>query len=305
MAGQAATEAVVQPLAELSDEQHLANIEAIMSSPEMQTAIRSMSRALAEGMVEGTFGPEAQARIGRLITESEGLEPVVASVMRTVVATAMEEMLSPKRREIMISTAGSLSGAMTSAMMAELGEGLREDVAPALAEAMRQHIAPALASAMRDEIGPVLIERLQDPELRAAAGTLMHDVAFGIVMGTNAGVAELTTRAPAAEGGFLQALGRNITVGWAALVAFVVALSIVLIVMIVPLARGTKQRRHLETDTRRREDMLISLIQATAARDMSPAERREVLDRVGVGREGEAAEQPGPDLRGGLTLRET
>ncbi|MFO7568053.1 MAG: hypothetical protein R6X02_35755 [Enhygromyxa sp.] len=301
MAGRVATEAVEQPLEQLAEEHNLANIEAILASPQVQTSIHELSRAMAEGLVEGMLGPQTQARVDELMGDPEEalrerLEPAVASMMRTVVAATMDEVLAEERRETVRRSASELMGAMVATMMNELGEGLQHDV------------APALASAINEELGPAMVAQLEDPRLRAAAGAVMHQLAYEIVLGTNAGVAELTTRAPAAENGFLAALGRNITIGWAATVAFVVALAIVLIVLIVLLARGSRQRRHLETDARRREDMLMSLVRSTMMRDTTPEERRELLDRLGIGREGEAegeGEPQGGDLGSKLAWRGT
>ena len=263
MAGQAATEATEQALAAVAnEEENLANIEKILASPEMQASVEALAGALARGLVDGLIGPEAQARRGDNGAEQvlrEQIEPAVASMMRTVVAATMDEVLATRRREAVHEGAAGLTATVIDTTMSELGEGLEEDLAPALARSMNEHL------------GPALLERLDDAELRAAAGLVAHELAYQVVLGTNAGVAELAARQPAAEESVLTKLGQYFSIGS-------VALAIALLTILVLLIRNARQRRILADLAQQRESTLVSLIQAMTLRDASPEERRELVE---------------------------
>lgn len=263
MAGQAATEAVEQPIAAIAnDEENLANIEKILSSPEIQASVETLAEALARGLVDGVIGPEAQARRGvddAAQALREQIEPAVASMMRTVVAAIMDEMLAPARREATQEAAAGLTATIVDTAMNELGEGLEEDIVPALARSMDEHLEPAL------------LERFDEAELRATAGSVAHELAYQVVLGTNAGVAELAAREPAAEESVFTKIGRYVSISS-------VALAIALLTILAMLIRNARQRRVLADEAVRRESTLVALIQAMTLRDASPEERRELLD---------------------------
>lgn len=270
MAGQVATEAAEQPLAALANnEENLANIEKILASPEMQASVHALAEALARGIVDGVVGPEARAKLsedGAARALGEQIEPAVASMMRTAVGAAMDEMLATERRELVQQTAAGLTAAMVDAMMDELGEGLEEDV------------APALARAMNEQLGPAMAKRLGDPELRAAVGSVGHELAYQVVLGTNAGVTELAARSPAPEESFWTRIGQYFSIGS-------IALAVALVVLLAVLIRNARTRRKLAEETQQRESNLISLIQAMTLRDTTPEERRELL-KPGAGAPG-------------------
>jgi hypothetical protein len=284
MAGQVAEEATEQPLAALAnEEQNLANIEKILASPEMQASVHALASALARGLVDGLFGPDGPPKLDAEATEQlvrERVEPVVASMMRTAVGAAMDETLAVERRELVRETAAGLTAAMVDAMMDELGEGIEED------------IAPALARAMNEQLGPALAQRLDDDELRGAVGSVAHELAYQVVLGTNAGVAELASRAPAAEESFWTRITQYFSIGS-------IALAVALIVLLVVLVRNARARRRLTEETQRRENTLISLIQAMTLRDATPEERRELLALLDRGNAGpsEDVQKPEPPRR--------
>lgn len=259
MAGEAATQAIEAPIAAVADDpQTLENIETILTSPEMQASVHSLAEALARGMVEGMIGPDSligERDVGQWMRE---VEPALASMIRTVVASARDEMLTPERRELMQESAAGVSAAVVDAMISSLAAGIERD------------LAPALARTMNDHLGPALVERLQDDELRAATGTIAHDLAYQVVLGTNAGVVELTSRQPVVAEGFWAGLARRITAG-------TIALVVVSIMLVVLLIRNARQRRRLADDARRRELTLVSLVQAMTLRSATPEERRELL----------------------------
>lgn len=261
MAGQVAEEATEQPLAALAnEEENLANIEKILASPEMQKSVHALAEALARGLVDGLFGPDGRPKLDADAAEQlvrERVEPVVASMMRTAVGAAMDETLAVERRELVRETAAGLTAAMVDAMMDELGEGIEED------------IAPALARAMNEQLGPALAEQLDDAELRGAVGSVAHELAYQVVLGTNAGVAELASRAPAEESFWIR-ITQYFSIGS-------IALAVALLVLLVVLVRNARARRRLADETQRRENTLVSLIQAMTLRDATPEERRELL----------------------------
>jgi hypothetical protein len=276
LAGRAAGEAVEQPLRKMTEEDNLANLEQIMTSPEVARSTRDLGEAAATGIVAGLTGPESQRAVADMMNRSgvalrDDLGSAVSTMVRETIDETMKGLLAEEHQASVRRLASDLGEAHTAAMMRELGQGLEQEV------------VPAMIRSFEDQVSPALVRELRDPELREALGTVARELAHQTVMGTNAGIAELATGERVVEASDFGLPGRRLVLGWAALVVLMVGLGVTLVTMVVLLAKGAGQRRHLEEDSRRREAMLMALVQSTLMHDATPEERREMLDRLRAG----------------------
>jgi hypothetical protein len=303
LAGRAAGEAVEQPLRQMTEEENLENLERVMTSPQMARSARELSEAAAAGIVAGLTGPDSQQAVADLITQSGSaietdLGPAVSSMVRRTIDETMTEFLSEERQTSFNRLASQVGGAITASMMRELGQGLENDV------------MPAMIRSFEDQVSPALVRELRDPELREAVGTVARELAYQAVLGTNEGIVDLAAGERVVGADDLGFPGSRMTLSWAALVALIAGLGVALVAMVVMLAKGASQRRHLEEDSRRREAMFMGLVQATLMHDATPNERREMMEQLRVstvdfesGADAPASEPPTEEAPGGWWRR--
>jgi hypothetical protein len=257
----------------------------IATSPDMQAAVTDIGESLTHGIVNalqdeigevaaGDGGDALAAGVGDH-TESiirERVAPGVAEVVARSVEASLATASSEEGLEHTRTIAASAAQAAVRGMTAALAEGIREDIVPALSES-------------DGGLSPMATRLLSDEEFKQAVGALAHEVSREIVLGSEGALDKIQREQdPGSDGNWISNLGAGLTASWAVLVAFVAALAIGFIALVVLLVKGNAQRRHLERDTREREHMVMELMHAVIGErgGLTPAQR-ERLERAGFG----------------------
>jgi hypothetical protein len=255
----------------LSQPESQRDAEKIATSDEIQNATEAISASVTRGILAGlttgddgdklreaagSYMDDAGPRIEQLMRED--IAPGVAAIVRQSVeaslATATSEENQARTREIVAATTHTAVRAATAA----LAEGIREDLVPAIAE--------------------IDTAAMDSRPVQTALGGIAHEVSRQAVLGSQAGLAEVQDTAERTdEPGLLGGLADQIAIGWATMIAFVVALALTLVVLIMLVIKGRSQRRHLEADARQREDMLLTLARSLASGGRLSPEQEQAL----------------------------
>ncbi len=278
-------------LGALAQPQTQDEVEAVATSGEIQNAVevttKSVTRGVVAGLKEIVDAEELRDTVGSYIDGAgprietmmrEDLAPGVAAIVRQSVdaalATAASEKNLARTQEIVAATTRAAVLAATSA----LADGIREDLAPAIADIDTDAFEPAIAEAVGSDA------------VKTALGGIAFEVSRQTVLGSQAGLNDAQKHAEATdEPGLLEGLIGQMAIGWAALVAFVVALALALVVLVVLLLKGNSQRRHLESDSRQREKILLTLARSLASGNQMTVEQQQDLLRNAAERPNEAA----------------
>lgn len=276
----------------LNEKENQVALSEAVTSPEVQAALADVGESLTHGLVDaleeelrGANASELATGVGDR-TESvirDSIAPGVADVVKRSVEASLETAASEESLEHTRSIAAAATDAAVRSMTAALADGIREDIRPALAE-------------LDVELAPMATRALSDEELKQALGAIAYEVSREIVLGSEGALDTIQREQdPGGDGSFFGNLGTNLGIGWAALVAFVAALAIGLVALVILVVKGNAQRRHLERDSRHRESMMMALMNSVIGDPgrLTP-EQRERLRRGGFDPRGPApAASPG------------
>lgn len=233
-------------------------------------AIKGTAEAGIEGSLEALTEKENQVRLAEIATSpdvQESTRALAASVTEGLIEGFQQELEAPdleQTRKIASATAAAAVRGMTSA----LAQGIREDIRPALAEA-------DLA------LQPAVTRWLTDEQMRQAIGGMVHEVSREAVLGSEGALDTIARQK--GDSGFLEGLAGSLSMGWAALVALLSALALTFVALIVLVIKGNAQRRHLERDSRQRENMMLELMRSfTGSGSGLTPEQRARAERVGL-----------------------
>lgn len=291
MASSVTKGAVEGALGGLAQPQTQDDVEAIATSDEVQNAAEVTTASVTRGVVAGLTESVDSEALGETVSSymddagphieammSENLAPGVAAIVRQSVdaalATAASEKNLARTQELVAATTRTAVRTATSA----LADGIREDLAPAISDIDTDAFKPAIAAAVGSDA------------VKTALGSIAYEMSRQTVLGSQAGLNQAQKHAEATdEPGLLGGLAGKMAVGWAALVAFVVALALAMVVLVVLLLKGRSQRRHLQSDSRQREELLLTLARSLASGNQMTAEQQQSLLRNATERPEEAA----------------
>ncbi len=258
---------VEESLESLDKQENRERLGRIVGSPQMQAAMHDLTAAIVLGVVDGVRkSGVTNQKLDMARSMSEGLNkhitPAMGKLTHRLVDSAMTAALADKH----IGQVEKLGERTTHAVLAGVASGLRDEVGPALAATLDKDIGPAVARMLERDILPAVGRGLDTPEMQSAVANLTHSVATQLVSGTSDAMAaeQAENQRNGKESG-LQVLGGNIAIGYAVAVFVAFALGTALVVLTVVLVRSTRRQRKQAEESKRREDMLMQLLDGLEA----------------------------------------
>jgi hypothetical protein len=176
----AATAGVLdQSVEALEDARARQRIETIVSSPEMQRAMRDIAGGFTDGVTGSLTGEDSTRRIALLT------QVIATAAARGAIESVLGEMTSAKNQTRMGEMAASTATAGTRAVMEEMTRQLA---------IMTMTLGPALRTTLRDDVAPGLRDAVGNPEITTALAATAFEVSRQVVLGTNQGMADLEAR---------------------------------------------------------------------------------------------------------------
>ncbi|MBS2019878.1 MAG: hypothetical protein JST00_43850 [Deltaproteobacteria bacterium] len=317
-ASAAAVEAAVPAAADTSlrmaeDQKTRARVAAALATPEMQSALQSLSSGLVQGAVKGLSSDEISAHVDKMVGQfvhafmielAKGIDgdvgPALSKVTKGAVDGAFDAAMSPEHQA---KIAAMIAATVASAMRAVANE-IPATMAPAFKKAMADDIGPAVREMMARDLAPGMAAMVRSPELKNAMGETAREIARQAVLGSNEGFAELAEKREHDKGGNPLGVVGTFFMGRTWLLA---ALTTAL-VLAIPIAWLTRERRlsrkqQLEIERRNaRASALLGAMEA-APDGRWPSEllamlREQLLDETPKNPRGErAGDDPPPPSR--------
>lgn len=250
-------------------------IASIMESPEIQKALGDMIAGVVGSTLDGATEDERMAHVrdisGKYIATvtkavADGLEhdlgPAAADSAQKVVAGVLASALSPKTRQdagLMVST---VTRHLVASFAQSAGQGLRDDLGPALAKVLEDDLGPALEHVIADNLAPALDDALCDmmPAVNDATRNLTKHALLGVSDALD------DEQFQAAMGRFtdamLQRAQPTINKGIAASTIALIALGVLAVVLALLVTRAFIVRRRVEKERAHSERMLLLVVQA-------------------------------------------
>ena len=268
--------AVESSLETLAQQENQRRLGTILGSPDVQKGARSLTSAITAGVIDGVLGTnltrkltdgsnELGPKLGRSMREH--IAPGVAAITGQAVDAALTSALARKH----VNETEHMVGSVTHAAMRGVGEGLAQDVGPALAHTIQNDLGPAIGHVIAHDIAPAVAQAMHTPEMREAVSALTYDIAHQLVLGSAEGVE--TSRADQAqqgEEGLLDRLGGQVALGYAIAVFVAFAFGSLLVVLGVMIVRTQRHTRKLEEEGRRREQAMMAMIREIGGRGGQP-----------------------------------
>jgi hypothetical protein len=262
----------------------------LANDPELSAAAHSLAATLARGALDG-ITDEAHARELEVLSESyvrtvsaalaqeldQEISPAATRSVQRIVGGAIASAMSSKQERRTSSFVDGVTRTAVAALMQSTGQGLRDDLGPALGAVIREDLGPALRAAIHDDLQPALRELLGSQD-DAAASRLVRQLAKDAVLGANDGMSELgISPSPNREDG----MG---LFGWVTVVlGLVVAILLLLLVRTILRHRALEQDRvHLEQERLRSERTLLTILRTlqTAEDRSHPPDLRTLIERA-------------------------
>lgn len=204
----------------LSEPEHLEQLGAIT-----ETVSSNLARGLAEGLassLELGFSAQLEGEVEGFIDTTferiarvarEELLPVVGAMSGVAGRRLVLGILSES--EALVGLAGRTAAVVADRAIAQLAQGIRTELAPALAAAIDRQIGPAIANTLVEDIGPALatvlrrdlVAALRDEDVRLA----LAEASYAIGHGMASGVDDAVEISPPATGSFdIDEIGDNL-----------------------------------------------------------------------------------------------
>jgi hypothetical protein len=262
-------------LNKLDDAETQRKIERIVQSPE----IRNVERELIAGLLDGTLSTlsdeERSKRIGELTSKAmagfmsgtaKHIGPMAANMTRGAIRGALDEALSPARREALTGT----MGAIISTSIQSTTEGLREaEIGKSVSSAMSEEIGPAMQKTLRDNLAPGLAEVLKNEDLRRELGLTMRVMGKEMVLGATEALAQ-TQQQPAESGSLLGRITNLASQGARLFGSAAWLLLLVIVALGVWVVKLIAQARRYREEAHRREATALLLEEAAKASEGKP-----------------------------------
>ncbi|HWB77452.1 MAG TPA: hypothetical protein VG755_20940 [Nannocystaceae bacterium] len=239
----------------------------IMNSPQMRTAMHDITESIVLGVVHGIRKAKVEKLMG-LDAKSIGVgmdehvTPAAGRLTYRIVDSAVSASLQDKH----IGQIEKLAEGTTHAVLAGVGTGIRDEVAPSLAVALDKDIGPAIAQMIERDIMPAVGRGLDSPEMQSAIANTVRNVASELVAGTDDAMeAEKAKDEQAGKESGLQVFGGRIAIGYAVAVFVAFALGTALVVLTVLMVRNVRRTRHQHEEAKRREETLMHLLDSIEA----------------------------------------
>lgn len=267
----------------------------IMESPDVQKALGEMVEGLVTGAFQSGTDDERMEKVrdisGKYIAAvtravADGLEhdlgPAAAHSAQQLVGATLHTALSPRTRKEAAEMVDAITRAAVDGFSESAGEGLREDLGPAIAKVLQDDLGPALERALADNILPVVDGALDDvmPSVNDAARGLTHAALLGVSDALD------DEQFQAALGRFtdkmLERADSTLNKGIAASTIAALALGLLVLVLGLLVGRAFLVRRRIEKERAHSERMLLLVVQAMqTAKDKPEIEAllREIHER--------------------------
>ncbi|MCB9764061.1 MAG: hypothetical protein H6739_30095 [Alphaproteobacteria bacterium] len=164
---------VTGSLEALQAPENQAHIEALLSDPAVAAAAQRLAAASLAGAIDGLSRPEYEALLAqRSAAFVDALTPPLSAALRTeigpivraeLVAAVRESALAlsedPTRRQLthfVTAMTASVTDTLAPRLWASAGQGLQQDVGPALQAVVTDQLGPALARTLERDLGPAL-----------------------------------------------------------------------------------------------------------------------------------------------------
>lgn len=278
----------------LNDPHNKQLLKQILQDPDIKNAAHDLTEALTGGALDGLTEEDRMKRVRDLSDAyirtvssavgkalNEDISPAMTRTVESVVGGAVASALRPENKALARSFVDGLTRSTISAFTQSTGQGLRDDLGPALNKVIAQDLGPALQQVLQDNLGPAL-NKVITQDLKPAmadalsgvngpvVGAMAREVTRQIVLGANDGMAELGINlAPNSRNGGLGVLG------WLAII-----LGLVTAILGILLARTILTRRALTQERMRSEKMLLNVLHTIqTGDDDNPANMRD-LDMI-------------------------
>lgn len=250
-----------ETLETLDTPENHARLGRILSSPQMQDAVRDLTASLVVGVFDGVRtgtadmtvdGDSIRAGIERQVT------PAVGRMSRQLIRSALDAALTDEH----IARVEILGEGATHAAVSGLATGIQQDLGPALAATLEKDIGPALALVMERDLIPAIGRGLDTPEMQRVVANLTHSFASEFVSGAGDAIDE-SAQESAAQGkeSGLQLFGTKVARGYAIALFFTFALGTMAIVLTFVLLRYSRRLRQQSKAASDREAALLHLIE--------------------------------------------
>jgi hypothetical protein len=259
---------VEESLTALDKEENRQKLGRIINSPQMRTAMHDLTESLVLGVVHGIrmarveklMGKDAAHTIGKGMDEH--VTPAVGRLTYRIVDAALDASLSDEH----IARMEKLSQGVTHSVLAGVGSGLRDEVAPALAVALDEEIGPAVAQMLERDIMPAVGRGLNTPEMQSAIANVTRGVATELVHGTSHAMdVEKAKDEQQGKPSRLGLFGSGIAIGYAVSLFLAFAFGTAMIVLTVVLVRNNRRQRAQAEAAKRREETLMHLLDSVEA----------------------------------------
>ena len=249
-------------------------LKQLLHDPEIQGAAHDLTEAITGGALDGLTDDErmqhvreasdayirtVSAAVGKALNED--ITPSVTRTVESVVGGAVAAALRPENKERARSFIDGVTRSLVTAATGSAGQGLRDDLGPALNKVIAQDLGPAMQQMIQDNLGPALRKVIADdlkPAMQDALGGVNGDAVAGmtreltkqIVLGVNDGMSELgMSMSPNDRNGGLGIFG------WMAILLAAIAA-----ILGIFLVRTILTRRALTQERQRSERMLLNVL---------------------------------------------
>jgi hypothetical protein len=242
-----------ETLETLDTPENHARMRRILSSPQMQDAVRELTASMVLGVFEGV-------RTGRAGTTSEsirrGIErqvtPAVGRLSRRMIDSALDAALTDEH----IARIEVLGESSTHAAIRGLAQGIEQELGPALAATLERDMGPALAVVIERDLLPALGRGLDTPQMQKVVADVARSVAAEAVSGAGEAIDEETR----GEENKLQVFGTQVARGYAIALFVAFALGTMAIVLTVVLVRNSRRLHRQSKAAAAREAALLNII---------------------------------------------
>ena len=278
----------------LNDPHNKQLLRQILQDPDIKDAAHDLTEALTGGALDGLTDDERMKRVRELSDAyirtvsaavgkalNEDISPAVTRTVESIVGGAVASALRPENKQLARSFVDGLTRTTVTALTQSTGQGLRDDLGPALNKVIAQDLGPALQQVLQDNLGPALNKVIKEdlkPAIDEAlsgvsapmVGAAAREVTRQIILGANDGMADLgIALAPSSRAGGLGILG------WLSIV-----LGLIAVILGILLTRTILTRRALTQERIRSERMLLNVLHTIQSGDDDNPQNLRDLDAL-------------------------
>jgi hypothetical protein len=247
----------------LDTPENQARLARVLSSSQMQDAVRDLTASLVLGVFDGVRTGSAGVTLDGDRSESirRGIErrvtPAVGRMTRRLIDSALDAALTDEH----IARIEILGESATHAAVRGLGRGIEEDLGPAMAATLERDVGPALAIVIERDLLPAIGRGLDTPQMHAVVANLAHSIAAEFVSGAGDAIDEEAQESEAqGKESKLKVFGNQVARGYAIALFLAFALGTMAIVLTVVLVRNSRRLRRQSKAAADREAALLHLI---------------------------------------------